>query len=72
MFTTIAKFWIPAFKLSTHQRVTLQQRQRSREAYLGQTEAWRSFVRTSQTQLHELFQASIPADECVIDRMHQV
>ena len=64
MMCTLAKHWIPSFSQHKIQRVTLQQRQVSRQSYLAQDSDWLSFVDCTQTQIAAHFAcADLPADE---------
>ena len=44
---SIARHWIPTYDMHRFQKITAQQREHSRQAFLTQTPAWRSFVETS-------------------------
>ena len=58
MLCTIARYWIPPFAHSIASRVSLQQRQTSREAYVRQTGEWTALTQATQSQLIRLFQRS--------------
>jgi hypothetical protein len=64
MMCTLAKHWIPSFSQHRIQRVTLQQRQVSRQSYLAQDSDWMRFVACTQTQIATHFaRDDLTADE---------
>ena len=67
---TIAKYWIPVFAHNKIQRVTLQQRRNSRQAFLEQTATWQQFMTQTEQQIAQLFAAPAPDADILIDQMH--
>lgn len=51
MLCSIARYWIPTDQTSNIQRVTMQQRQVSRQAFLDSTPNWQQFVSNAQQLL---------------------
>ena len=70
MLCTIARYWIPPFAQSISSRVSLQQRQTSREAYVRQTAEWTALTQATQSQLNQLFQRSDLNAHQLTEHMH--
>jgi len=70
MLCSIAQHWIPQFARSRIQRVTMQQRQESRLAYIEQTPCWQAFTVCTQHQLMQIFATDTAGADEVIDTMH--
>ena len=71
ILSTIARYWIPAYAYNRIQRVTMNQRRLSREAYLAQTPDWQHFVLQSQDHITAVFTNSALDADSVIDQMHR-
>ena len=67
---TIAKHWIPPYAMSRFQKVTMQQRRNSRQAFLNQDATWRSFATETQAVLSNHLTRTDPANS-IIEQMHQ-
>ena len=55
MLCTIARYWIPVFDQAKATRITLRQRQISRDAFVTQSPTWQLLERDTQQQLKHLF-----------------
>ena len=70
MMCTIARHWIPQFHSAQSPRITLQQRQASREAYIQQTATWQTLMLETQEHLDRLFQRNDLTAHQLTDKMH--
>lgn len=66
---SVARYWIPSFAQPIFQRITMQQRINSRQAYLAQTPAWRKFADASEATVQRSL--TVTADNAdPIEQMH--
>eukprot|EP00435_Cladocopium_sp_Y103_P017051 s3272_g4.t1 len=71
MMCTLAQYWIPTHSMPRIQKVTLQQRQYGRHAYMMQTAEWHECMHDIQTVIDSSFEDNDLSVDDQLQAMHQ-
>jgi hypothetical protein len=68
--SSITRYWIPTNDSHKIQKVTMQQRQVSRQAFLNSTPNWQQYVQSSQQILERHLRVPTLEVNCTFERLH--